>query len=176
MQVCAIRKKRGNAGDDNQKQNLIIMQKQLVIILYIFLKQMICRNCLTNCCLLRSESDGELVIGLSSWDAAMDRIPFKGWSPRSMDYRRSRVYSTRARRGIGGQSMDNTSVQWIWGRPKSFFNLFKIWVVASTLDNGNSQRPPVSRFFLVSLKARILVSAGGQLEWITSSRGFFEIC
>jgi hypothetical protein len=78
MQVCAIRKKRGNAGDDNQKQNLIIMQKQLVIILYIFLKQMICRNCLTNCCLLRSESDGELVIGLSSWDAAMDRIPFKG--------------------------------------------------------------------------------------------------
>jgi hypothetical protein len=49
MQVCAIRKKRGNAGDDNQKQNPIIMQKKLEIILYIFLKQMICRNCLTTC-------------------------------------------------------------------------------------------------------------------------------
>ena len=39
----------------------------------------------------RSESDGQLEVELSSRDATMDGIPFKGLSPRSMDYHHSRI-------------------------------------------------------------------------------------
>ncbi len=86
----------------------------------------------------RSESDGKLGADLFPSDATMDLISLNGLSPRSMDDRRSRLYSTKARRRIGFRSMVNTRVQWMRGCSKSFVICFK-------MDIGFGKRMMVPR-------------------------------
>jgi len=92
-----------------------------------------------------------------------------------MDYPRLLVYSTGACRRLGNHSVDRFRAQWIRGRAMFFckpvprpneldnprggwitrngyvveqFYLFRAWIVASAMDNGNSQGMISSEAFL----------------------------
>jgi len=55
------------------------------------------------------------------------------------DYHSPLVYSTGARHRMGNNKVEKSRVQWTRGRAKSFLICYKIWMVPSTTDNGNSQ-------------------------------------